>query len=123
MFAISKSPAKVQLFLRYSQVILENTGALEHGLGGVVLKAEDVKVVLDLKEYFDRRNEVHSRLSLTKATLTRVLAVGIGDRVCIDLCSLMRPGEGLLAIQASTIMEKLAALLFPDLGQTPNATL
>jgi 3-dehydroquinate synthase class II len=22
--------------------------------------------------------------------------VGMGDRVCVDLCSLMRPGEGLL---------------------------
>ncbi|XP_038994331.1 3-dehydroquinate synthase homolog [Hibiscus syriacus] len=86
VFAISKSPAEAQLFLE----------ALEHGLGGVVLKAEDVKAVLDLKEYFDRRNEVHNRLSLTKATITRVLAVGMGDWVCVDLCSLMRPGEGLL---------------------------
>nr|KJB11398.1 hypothetical protein B456_001G256400 [Gossypium raimondii] len=64
VFAVSKSPAEAQLFLE----------ALEHGLGGVVLKVEDVKAVLDLK--------VH--------------AVGMGDRVCVDLCSLMRPGEGLL---------------------------
>ncbi|KAK6266900.1 hypothetical protein QUC31_017737 [Theobroma cacao] len=85
-FAVSKSPAEAQLFLE----------ALEHGLGGVVLKAEDVKAVLDLKEYFDRRNEVHNRLSLSKATVTQVHAVGMGDRVCVDLCSLMRPGEGLL---------------------------
>ncbi|XP_040972738.1 3-dehydroquinate synthase homolog isoform X2 [Gossypium hirsutum] len=64
VFAVSKSPAEAQLFLE----------ALEHGLGGVVLKVEVVKAVLDLK--------VH--------------AVGMGDRVCVDLCSLMRPGEGLL---------------------------
>ncbi|MBA0791462.1 hypothetical protein Gohar_016040 [Gossypium harknessii] len=86
VFAVSKSPAEAQLFLE----------ALEHGLGGVVLKVEDVKAVLDLKEYFNRRNEVHNRLSLTKATITQVHAVGMGDRVCVDLCSLMRPGEGLL---------------------------
>ncbi|XVF58233.1 hypothetical protein PTKIN_Ptkin07bG0048100 [Pterospermum kingtungense] len=86
VFAVSKSPVEAQLFLE----------ALEHGLGGVVLKAEDVKDVLDLKEYFDRRNEAHNRLSLTKATVTKVHAVGMGDRVCVDLCSLMRPGEGLL---------------------------
>lgn len=86
VFAISKSPVEAQLFLE----------ALEHGLGGVVLKAEDVKAVLNLKEYFDRRNEAHDRLSLTKATVTQVHAVGMGDRVCVDLCSLMRPGEGLL---------------------------
>lgn len=35
-------------------------------------------------------------LSLTKATVTRVQVAGMGDRVCVDLCSLMRPGEGLL---------------------------
>ncbi|XP_022750651.1 uncharacterized protein LOC111299618 isoform X2 [Durio zibethinus] len=86
VFAVSKSPVEAQLFLE----------ALEHGLGGVVLKVDDVKAVLDLKEYFDRRNEVHNRLSLTKVTITQVHAVGMGDRVCVDLCSLMRPGEGLL---------------------------
>lgn len=35
-------------------------------------------------------------LSLTKATVTSVQVAGMGDRVCVDLCSLMRPGEGLL---------------------------
>lgn len=35
-------------------------------------------------------------LSLTKATVTRVQVAGMGDRVCVDLCSIMRPGEGLL---------------------------
>ncbi|BBH00332.1 hypothetical protein Prudu_010293 [Prunus dulcis] len=70
--------------------------ALEQGLGGVVLKVEDVKAILDLKDYFDRRDEVSNILSLTKATVTSVQVAGMGDRVCVDLCSLMRPGEGLL---------------------------
>lgn len=35
-------------------------------------------------------------LSLTKAIVTGVQVAGMGDRVCVDLCSLMRPGEGLL---------------------------
>lgn len=35
-------------------------------------------------------------LSLTTATITKVKVVGMGDRVCVDLCSLMQPGEGLL---------------------------
>ncbi|KAF8390233.1 hypothetical protein HHK36_024758 [Tetracentron sinense] len=86
VFAISKSPSEAQIFLE----------ALEQGLGGVVLKVEDVGAVLELKDYFDRRNEVRNLLSLTKATVTRVQIAGMGDRVCVDLCSLMRPGEGLL---------------------------
>uniref|UniRef100_A0A2N9GEW4 3-dehydroquinate synthase n=2 Tax=Fagus sylvatica TaxID=28930 RepID=A0A2N9GEW4_FAGSY len=86
VFAISKSPSEAQIFFE----------ALEHGLGGVILKVEDPEAVLQLKDYFDRRNEVSNLLSLNKATVTRVQVAGMGDRVCVDLCSLMRPGEGLL---------------------------
>ncbi|KAK9925110.1 hypothetical protein M0R45_033450 [Rubus argutus] len=86
VFAVSKSPVEAQVFFE----------ALEHGLGGVVLKVEDVKAVLDLKDYFDRRDEMGNILSLTKAIVTGVQVAGMGDRVCVDLCSLMRPGEGLL---------------------------
>lgn len=86
VFAVARTPSEAQTFLE----------ALEQGLGGVVLKVEDVGAVLELKDYFDRRNEAANLLNLTKATVTRVQTVGMGDRVCVDLCSLMRPGEGLL---------------------------
>ncbi|XP_065878590.1 uncharacterized protein [Euphorbia lathyris] len=86
VFAISNTPSEAQIFLE----------ALEHGLGGIILKAEDVDAVIKLKDYFDRRNETSNLLSLTKATITRIQVAGMGDRVCVDLCSLMRPGEGLL---------------------------
>ncbi|KAI3768619.1 hypothetical protein L2E82_19449 [Cichorium intybus] len=86
VFAISKGLSESQIFLE----------ALEQGLGGVVLKTEDVEAVLELKEYFYKRNKEGSQLGLTKATITRVEMTGMGDRVCVDLCSLMRPGEGLL---------------------------
>ncbi|XP_068334755.1 uncharacterized protein [Pyrus communis] len=86
VFAVSKTALEAQVFFE----------ALEHGLGGVVLKVEEVKAVLDLKDYFDRRDEVSNMLNLTKAVVTRVQVAGMGDRVCVDLCSLMRPGEGLL---------------------------
>ncbi|KAL5582333.1 hypothetical protein UlMin_014775 [Ulmus minor] len=47
-----------------------------------------------LEEYFDRRSD--TRNILRKATVTRVQVAGMGDRVCVDLCSIMKPGEGLL---------------------------
>ncbi|KAL2586227.1 hypothetical protein AAZX31_13G049700 [Glycine max] len=62
----------------------------------MVMKVEDVEPVLELKEYFERRMEESNLLSLTKATVTHIQVAGMGDRVCVDLCSLMRPGEGLL---------------------------
>ncbi|RYQ85837.1 hypothetical protein Ahy_B10g105462 [Arachis hypogaea] len=86
VFAISNSTSEAKIFLE----------ALEHGLDGIVLKVEDVEHVLELKEYFDKRAEESNLLSLTKATVTRIQVAGMGDRVCVDLCSLMKPGEGLM---------------------------
>ncbi|KAK1359553.1 3-dehydroquinate synthase, prokaryotic-type [Heracleum sosnowskyi] len=83
VMAVSKTPEEAQMFL-------------EVGLGGVVLKVEDVKTVLDMKEYFDRIDEVGTPLALTRATVSHVQMTGMGDRVCVDICSLMKPGEGLL---------------------------
>ncbi|KAI3768618.1 hypothetical protein L2E82_19448 [Cichorium intybus] len=84
-----------------SEKLLKNVSgvkAVEQGLVGVVLKTEDVKLkpVFELKEHLDKRNKEVNLLGLTKATITRVEMTGMGDRVCVDLCSLMRPGEGLL---------------------------
>ncbi|XP_002517488.2 3-dehydroquinate synthase homolog isoform X1 [Ricinus communis] len=86
VFAVSKTPSEAKVFLE----------ALEHGLGGIILRVEDVEAVFELKNYFDRRNEASNVLILTKATVSKIQAAGMGDRVCVDLCSLMRPGEGLL---------------------------
>ena len=35
-------------------------------------------------------------LQLEEAKVVRVLPVGMGDRVCVDLCANMAPGEGML---------------------------
>ncbi|GJN08947.1 hypothetical protein PR202_ga26908 [Eleusine coracana subsp. coracana] len=106
VLAVSTNSTEAQVFLE----------ALEQGLDGVVLKVDDMDDVIKLKvfyhnscfdmfiffpplmtqDYFDRRNEAKSQLSLTKATISKVEIVGMGDRVCVDLCSIMRPGEGLL---------------------------
>ncbi|XP_078441273.1 3-dehydroquinate synthase [Wolffia australiana] len=86
VLAIASSSNEAQVFLE----------ALEQGLGGVVLKVEEVHQILKLKEYFDRALEVKNALRLSKATVTEIRAVGMGDRVCVDLCSIMLPGEGLL---------------------------
>lgn len=46
--------------------------------------------------YLNLRAEEDSRLSLLVASVSRVTTVGMGDRVCVDLCNLLGPGEGLL---------------------------
>ncbi|OEL29419.1 3-dehydroquinate synthase, partial [Dichanthelium oligosanthes] len=86
VLAVSTNSTEAQVFLE----------ALEQGLDGVVLKVDDMNDIIKLKDYFDRRNEAKSQLPLTKATVSKVEVFGMGDRVCVDLCSIMRPGEGLL---------------------------
>ncbi|KMS99184.1 hypothetical protein BVRB_2g047210 isoform B [Beta vulgaris subsp. vulgaris] len=86
VLAVAETAMEAQNFLE----------ALEHGLGGVVLKVQDIDPVLKLKEYLDRRIETKNCLTLTKATVNQIHMAGMGDRVCVDLCSLMKPGEGLL---------------------------
>ncbi|KAK1307923.1 hypothetical protein QJS10_CPA09g00425 [Acorus calamus] len=62
VYAVARTSEAAQVFFE----------ALEQGLDGVVLKVEDVGDVLELKDYFDKRDEERNRLPLTKATITRV---------------------------------------------------
>eukprot|EP00884_Botryococcus_braunii_P019779 jgi/Botrbrau1/6485/Bobra.0034s0058.1 len=72
-------------------------GALESGTHGVVLHTEDPAEVRMLMDYVrERRDSNEARLTYELAKIVRVQAVGMGDRVCVDLCSLVEPGAGLL---------------------------
>lgn len=39
-------------------------------------------------------------MPLSTAVVTRVELAGMGERVCVDLCSLLKPGEGMLVSHA-----------------------
>jgi 3-dehydroquinate synthase II len=67
---------------------------LEYGTDGVLLVPDDisqVKKVSELVETIDSES-----YELVPATITRVEPVGSGDRVCVDTCSIMNVGEGML---------------------------
>ena len=49
-------------------------------------------------------------MGLTEATVTGVQVVGMGDRVCVDLCSIMLPGEGLLVRPSCSHCQKLNSI-------------
>ncbi|CAI5505113.1 unnamed protein product [Closterium sp. Naga37s-1] len=76
-----------------AQVLLES---LEAGLDGVVLRTSDPSHVFALKAYLSQRSRTASQMELVTATVTAVAAAGMGHRVCVDLCSLLPPGAGLL---------------------------
>lgn len=70
---------------------------MERGVDGVLLSLKDkiidhrrmIKDVLDLKEK-------SLSLKLEPVKVVKVSKVGMGDRVCIDTCSIMTEGEGML---------------------------
>ncbi|MBP1695114.1 MAG: 3-dehydroquinate synthase [Deltaproteobacteria bacterium] len=73
-------------------------GILEKGVEGVVINHPDPNAVrhilLTLKEGTEK-------LGLSKARVERIEPLGLGDRVCVDTCSSMAPGEGMLVGNSS----------------------
>ncbi|XP_024383668.1 uncharacterized protein [Physcomitrium patens] len=76
-----------------AQVYLE---ALEKGTDGVVLQTDDISEVFALKAYLKEKKDSSTGVALVEATVTQIESVGMGDRVCVDLCNLLNAGEGLL---------------------------
>jgi 3-dehydroquinate synthase II len=71
---------------------------LEKGVDGVVLNNPDPREVRQIIRSLKRENE---RFELFPTRVKRVEPLGLGDRVCVDTCSSMIPGEGMLVGNSS----------------------
>lgn len=71
---------------------------LEKGVDGVVICHQDLKAVRRIVKALKAEKE---KLKLKKALIKRIEPVGLGDRVCVDTCSAMSPGEGMLVGNSS----------------------
>ncbi|MBU4535204.1 MAG: 3-dehydroquinate synthase II [Euryarchaeota archaeon] len=67
---------------------------LEHGTDGILIQPQHYSEIKKITELMDKIKS--ENYDLKAATLTRVEPVGSGDRVCIDTCSIMNVGEGML---------------------------
>ncbi|KAK9826503.1 hypothetical protein WJX81_007331 [Elliptochloris bilobata] len=77
-----------------ARVMLE---ALEAGTAGALLRTNDPRQVRELATWLEgRAAEAARRLVFERAAVARIKPLGMGDRVCVDLASLLAPGEGLL---------------------------
>ncbi len=74
---------------------------MEKGTEGVLLRAEDPKEIQKVARFLQQGRE---RYPLIKAKIREVRQLGMGDRVCIDTCTQMSPGEGLLVGNSSSGM-------------------
>lgn len=67
---------------------------LEVGADGVLLDNSDPD---EIKKTVRAAREMESgKTELETGTISRVKPLGMGDRVCVDTCNLMQPGEGML---------------------------
>ena len=66
---------------------------LEKGVDGVVLKTGDVN---EIKKTAEIIQGVSEKVALVTVTITTAKQLGMGDRACLDTCTQMTLGEGML---------------------------
>src|SRR2546425_1478644 len=72
---------------------------MEVGADGIFLtpsSLDEVRAVRALLESFPQN------VRLVRSKITSVRSLGLGDRVCVDTCSVLRSGEGMLVGNSST---------------------
>ncbi|MBN2467546.1 MAG: 3-dehydroquinate synthase II [Deltaproteobacteria bacterium] len=73
-------------------------GVLEKGVDGVLVTTGDLAAIKKIIAYVQREAE---QVSLMSARITKVEPVTMGDRVCVDTCTAMAVGEGMLVGNSS----------------------
>jgi 3-dehydroquinate synthase II len=73
-------------------------GILEKGVDGVVVDNPDPNVVRQMIHALKKR---HEKIELLPAKIKQIEPLGMGDRVCVDTCSSMELGEGMLVGNSS----------------------
>ncbi|MHC4482424.1 MAG: 3-dehydroquinate synthase II [Planctomycetota bacterium] len=66
---------------------------LEKGVDGVVLNTTDIN---EIKKTAELIHGITEKVSLVTATITSTKQLGMGDRACLDTCTQMSLGEGML---------------------------
>jgi 3-dehydroquinate synthase II len=88
LYAVVKNEEEARLAIR----------VLEKGVKGIVLKSEDINTIKKVGRVLEEEEE---KLPLVVVKITRILPLGLGDRVCVDTTSLLQRGEGMLVGNSS----------------------
>jgi len=73
-------------------------GILERGVDGVVINQSDPNTLRHIVSSLKTESE---KIELSLARVKRINPLGLGDRVCVDTCSSMTMGEGMLVGNSS----------------------
>ncbi len=82
VFASAKTVEEASLFLT----------TMEKGVDGIVIDVDDPLMI----SKFNKIINDSPKEELSEVTVVSIKPVEMGDRVCIDTCSMMSPGEGML---------------------------
>lgn len=76
-------------------------GILERGVDGLIITAPDLG---ELKRLLKLVKETSPPVELAVATVSGLKPLGMGDRVCVDTCTQMQPGQGMLVGNSSAAL-------------------
>lgn len=76
-------------------------GILEKGVGHVLYHAADA---IELKKMLFWLRSEGDKISLEEAEVIQISPVGMGDRVCVDTCTSMTMGQGMLVGNSSSAL-------------------
>lgn len=74
---------------------------LEKGVDGVLLSTSNANEIKKTARLIKKSTE---KVNLTRAKITSINAIGTGDRVCVDTCTNMKIGQGMLVGDSSSGM-------------------
>ncbi|WOF17368.1 3-dehydroquinate synthase II [Methanoplanus sp. FWC-SCC4] len=74
-------------------------GVLEKGVAGILLKNNNPAVIMSVAKVVLEKTAL---VDLEAFTVKSVSPVGMGDRVCVDTCTIMKDGEGMLVGNTSS---------------------
>lgn len=75
------------------------TQVLEKGADGVLITTDSPD---EVRKTTERVHSLSGKVELVHAKVTKVTPLGMGDRVCIDTCTEMKPGQGMLVGNTSS---------------------
>lgn len=76
-------------------------GILEKGVEHILFHSNDA---IELKKVFSWLQSEGDRISLQAAKIVEISPVGMGDRVCVDSCTSMTMGQGMLVGNSSSAL-------------------
>lgn len=84
---------------------------MEAGAAGVLTLTDDAGI---LKSLIRRVKSTSETVDLSAAVIEHIRPVGLGDRVCLDTCTLMAEGEGMLVGNSSGFLFLVQAEAIPN---------